>query len=502
MLSSNTIIKESFKLYRYPQFLTSIYQGAKKIPLKQHITGNKTAHTILWFFTLVAIMIFIPSLEDYRLISAKQIRKMLTAKPTSNAPPTTILPQEAAVVQFQEPIEELPVTEAKTQTPVNEHSIEDATGHALDHFYASLTRTNAKELGAVTRIIHYGDSPLTADGITSTTRRLLQDQFGDSGHGFVLIDKPWGWYSHYGVLHSGNGKWTIDRIINRSLKDGAYGLGFVSFKSKTAGSIATFSTIERGHNGKSVSRFDIYYLAQPGGGQFSIEVDGIVQSVVSTDTPQTQSMVQSVNLPDGAHRLKLNTLGNGEVRLFGIVLERDQAGVVYDSIGINGAYIRLLTTTLNAEHWAAQLRERKPNLVILNYGTNESEFPQVVNESYLQDLKTTIARLREALPEASILLMAPMDRAERNQEGELVTRAVIPKIVEYQRRAAQEMGVAFFDTYIAMGGEGTMANWYQAQPRLCTGDLTHPTAQGQEIIGRLLTDALLAGYQQYQQQNH
>jgi lysophospholipase L1-like esterase len=181
-----------------------------------------------------------------------------------------------------------------------------------------------------------------------------------------------------------------------------------------------------------------------------------------------------------------------------VVLEREAPGIVYDSIGINGAYIRLLTTTLNAEHWAAQLNARKPNLVILNYGTNESEYPKAINEQYVADLKTTIVNVRKALPKAAILLMAPMDRAERSSEGELVTRAIIPKIVEIQREVAEEMGVAFFDTYQAMGGEGTMARWYQARPKLCTGDLTHPTAQGQEIVGRLLTDALMAGYQEYE----
>ena len=42
----------------------------------------------------------------------------------------------------------------------------------------------------------------------------------------------------------------------------------------------------------------------------------------------------------------------------------------------------------------------------------------------------------------------------------------IPRIVALQQRVAHETGCAFFDTYTAMGGEGTMARWYGAHPRL------------------------------------
>lgn len=41
---------------------------------------------------------------------------------------------------------------------------------SLKAFYQALWRTEAKEPGAVTRILHYGDSPVTADSITGDVR--------------------------------------------------------------------------------------------------------------------------------------------------------------------------------------------------------------------------------------------------------------------------------------------------------------------------------------------
>src|SRR5579871_4617060 len=100
---------------------------------------------------------------------------------------------------------------------------------SLDTFYAALRRTESKEPGAVTRVLHYGDSPTTADSITSDVRRLLQARFGDAGHGFLLIAKPWAWYGHAGITLEGSG-WMIEPASQARARDGIHGLGGVSFR--------------------------------------------------------------------------------------------------------------------------------------------------------------------------------------------------------------------------------------------------------------------------------
>jgi len=60
-----------------------------------------------------------------------------------------------------------------------------------------------------------------------------------------------------------------------------------------------------------------------------------------------------------------------------------------------------------------------------------------------------------------------------------------------------ETGVAFFNTYEAMGGRGTMARWYAAEPRLVGADFIHPKPAGAKIVGELLYNALRDGYNEY-----
>ena len=74
---------------------------------------------------------------------------------------------------------------------------------------------------------------------------------------------------------------------------------------------------------------------------------------------------------------------------------------------------------------------------------------------------------------------------------------MIERIIEGQRAAAKAHGVAFWNTFDAMGGRGTMAKWRHTRPQLGNNDLSHPTPAGAEILGNLFSGAIFAGYEGY-----
>jgi lysophospholipase L1-like esterase len=144
-------------------------------------------------------------------------------------------------------------------------------------------------------------------------------------------------------------------------------------------------------------------------------------------------------------------------------------------------------------HWKDQLALRDAALIVFQYGTNESDLWKLDRESYEQALAGLIDELREAAGGASILVVAPLDRAE-DRDGRLQTRPVILDLVAIQERVALAHGAAFWSAFDAMGGEGSMARWVKARPQLGGGDLTHPTPLGAEILGDMLSDALVDAY--------
>ncbi len=117
-------------------------------------------------------------------------------------------------------------------------------------------------------------------------------------------------------------------------------------------------------------------------------------------------------LPPASRHFQIRVT-SGEVRAFGVRFEKPGPGIEYDSLGLNGAFVSVLAKAFNGEHWEAELQRLQPDLVIINYGTNESGYATFVDQSYGKELTEVVRRIRAALPEASILLMSPMDRGVR-----------------------------------------------------------------------------------------
>jgi len=365
----------------------------------------------------------------------------------------------------------------------------DDSNHGLDHFLEALWRTESRAAGAVTRIVHYGDSPTTADLITGDVRSLLQKRFGDAGHGFILVEKPWAWYQHQGVALDGSG-WQSSAASHFEARDGMFGLGGVSFIG--SGKAHSRIVLETGAH----SHFEVWFLRQPDGGRLVVSADGRTLGGIDTGGDAKTPGFASFDVPGGASGLELH-VEQGKVRVFGVSAEKSGDGVVYDSLGLNGASVTVLSRMFNAAHWAEELQHRNPQLVVINYGTNEADFAAFVDKGYEKELREAIRRLRDALPEASILVMGPMDRGHRTGPGQIETMPTIPRIVAIQKRVAQETGCGFFDTFAAMGGPGTMARWYTAQPRLVSADFIHPYPAGGKMIAATFTKEISLALNRY-----
>jgi lysophospholipase L1-like esterase len=392
---------------------------------------------------------------------------------------------------------ELPQVDPIVNGTLHELPIEDPTGHALDAFFARLARTDRQETGAVTRILHYGDSTIASDYVSGTVRRRLQARFGDAGHGFILIANPWEWYFHNDVLHYSLGEWEASRLAGPLAADGMYGLGGVSFSSYGGGD-ATFGTAPHGDFGRSASRFDLYYLEQPTGGDIEVSVHGGPVERFSTRGGSKVSRVHVVHTVDGESRLRVRAVGGGPVRLFGVALERDRPGIVYDALGAHAA-VAALWQRQDRAHWKDQFALRDPALVIFQYGTNESDLARLDLDEYERALAGLVDELHDVASGASILIVSPLDRAEW-KDGRVGTRPIIPDLVAVQRRVALAHGAAFWNTFEAMGGAGSMARWSKARPQLGGGDLTHPTPRGAELLGDMLSEAIVRAYVQRMRQ--
>lgn len=364
---------------------------------------------------------------------------------------------------------------------------------ALDGFYRALGRTARRERDAITRILYFGDSIIASDFVSGTLRKKLQQQFGDAGHGFVLIANPWPAYSHNGVNRFASVGWRVSRIVGPIAPDGLHGLGGVSFRA-AAGTLARFGTAKEGRHGDAVSRFEIGYLEEPGAGKLEVLLDGKTQATIDTAGSVKKFASYEVRAPDGKHELEIVTRGKGTVRAFGVVLERNGPGVVLDALGVQGGQIRFLDEQ-DDTHFAEQLAWRQPSLLVYQFGANESNDGFLVPmEEYYQTMRAVLEKGKKAVPAAGCLVVGIMDRAAKVGDR-IVSMRVVPHLYREQKRAAAAAGCAFFDTYQAMGGQGSMPIWVRRG--LGQADLTHPSGVGSEVIGTWIYRALMDGYNAY-----
>ncbi len=425
--------------------------------------------------------------------------------------------------------------------------IEDPSGTALARFYEALER--ARTGAGQARLLFYGASHVASDLFTNGIRQRLQAEFGEGGAGFLFPAKPWRWYRHSGIKLVRSLGWQTLRVRAARPREGLYGFAGVALESRAdrqaRGVISTRSNGEL--SGKS-SRFELFYLKQPDGGRMRVFIDGERVGSISTASSRHEAGYQLFEVPDGHHRFEVRAIGNGPIRIFGVAIERDTPGVVLDTVGIPGARASF-HALWNDALYREQLARRRPDLVVLAYGTNEASDDDLTIPFYEKGLREVMDRIKETIPAASCLLIGPSDLPRKLQypedeeqgvrsageqaadqesmpdaaiENEAAPdagvnafapagqpawpdaewyaergyepRPITSEIIAVQRGVARDYSCGFFDLVRFMGGEMSMVRWAAASPPLGSPDHIHYTLAGYRLLGEVLHRALLAGY--------
>lgn len=362
--------------------------------------------------------------------------------------------------------------------------IEDLSGHALDSFHAALARAAAGQGQA--RVAVFGASHVASDTWTATTRRLLQERFGNAGHGFVLPAEPWRSYRHSDVIvQSARRLWHAERFHMGQSVPERFGLAGVALVASDSRAWARLDT------GQSVATdLELYFERQPGGGSMALSIDGGPPVTIDTADALTRADYRHIEVSEGRHTLELRPLGNGPVKLYGVSTERRAPGVIVDALGINGSRIAsqlYWEPGLFAEH----LARRAPDLVVLAYGTNESGDDDVPIADYELRMREIVARVRAVRPTASCLLVGPSDRPIVSRDG-IAARPRTLDIIAAQRRVARDYRCGFFDLVAFGGGPLHMQQWSSASPPWAQRDRVHFTSRGYARLGESIARALVA----------
>ncbi len=361
---------------------------------------------------------------------------------------------------------------------------------AINGFFEKLKNTCNQKV----RILHIGDSHLQADVFTGEVRNRMEDFFGPGGRGLIFPYSAAQTHSAYNYRNYSDGEWEYSRNVQRSPH---FDLGVTGATIYTNDSAATFSFSFTPGVLKDINRkLKIFLRRSPNSFDLKLIIPETNDTLlIDCDSTDPKPYVEFV-IPKSASRfdfyLDKTEAHQYFLELYGVMMENpDNEGVVYMSVGINGAtYKSILRQSLMPEH----IQGIKPDLVVIDLGSNDFYLGGLNPSSLQSDLIQIIKLIRKYAPESDILISNTHDLYRRSRN---ITAC--KTFSEITRKIAFQYDCALYDYYHISGGQYSMMNWLAKN--LARRDKIHYSTPGYLFKAELFFNGLMNSYAHFLQQS-
>ena len=344
----------------------------------------------------------------------------------------------------------------------------------------------------VINVVHLGDSHIQAGHLSGRTMRLLQGAFGNAGRGWIApfklsrVNEPPDYY-----ILSNVKDWIAGRCIQVNPKC-PWGIGGIGIQ--TAARDIDFRLIIAPKNGYGYSFNKVLLYRDCKAAPMSPAVmDEELPTLMSLgEQPYDNLMVDTFTtacLVDTFVVRSIREQNQSKSNLYyGFMLMNGNPGVLYHSIGVNGAKY----TDYTNREYVRQLSLLKPSLLIVSLGTNESFGRNFNKESFEQQLDLFVRLVREEMPQTTLLISTPAEtykRIYKNKKAQYLRNENIAKIADVISSYTVKEGIACWDLYTITDGDNSCKKWFDAQ--MLGRDRVHFSRVGYEEQGNLLYKSLV-----------
>ena len=378
----------------------------------------------------------------------------------------------------------------------------------LNNFFSNLYHQKWKN--SKIRVMHYGDSQIECDRITSYIRNKLQIRFKGMGPGLLPAIQPYGSFFSIDQINTGNWKrFTVFGKVDTSIVHKNYGAmaAFSRYAPIMTDSVSDslyytagikFSSAKTSYRrAKKFSLLELYYGNLKKAAQIKVLIN---DSVVKTDSLITDTIfnVYSFKSDSLIDNIEIRFSGYDSPDVYGVSLD-DTIGMAVDNIALRGSSGTIFTR-INYEHLDLMLNKLDPSLVILQFGGNVMPYikPEKIN-SFGYYFGRQLKRLKKMRPNTSFIVIGPSDMSVKENE-KYITYQSLDSVNNVLKRASFNAGFAYWDMFKAMGGENSMPSWVNAEPALASKDYTHFTIKGAKLIANMFYNALMVDYEEYKKE--
>jgi lysophospholipase L1-like esterase len=174
--------------------------------------------------------------------------------------------------------------------------------------------------------------------------------------------------------------------------------------------------------------------------------------------------------------------------LYGISLDNNDPGVVYTSIGVNGASTK---SYLRAKLFTKHLKAIHPDLVIFCIGINDAYDPSFDPLVYESNYDTLVDWIRSVNPNAAFLFVTNNDSYYKKRTPNKRVFAARDAMI----RLSKKYNSGMWDMFNVMGGLGSCTKW--VKNGYAKKDKIHLTKKGYHLMGDLMFSALMKEYAEY-----
>lgn len=355
-------------------------------------------------------------------------------------------------------------------------------------FWEAAEQAAAK--GRILRVMHYGDSQIEMDHITSRLRSYMQETFGGGGPGMIpyrtIIGTP-------AVRQSTNGNLIHlssfgDSTVTRSR--GNYGPMMQCFRSSGEASVRINASNNKSVDDKvkAFSRIRLVYNSK----------SNSLRSILTDRTNSRSDTLQSDSTGVGSFAWTLDSVSTsinlktrGSADLYCITVDNGP-GVAVDNIPMRGCSGQQFTT-VNQNLLTQAYAQLDVGMIILQFGGNSVPYlkSEKAISTYCSSIGHQIDYIHQCCPKAKILFIGPSDMSTRHK-GKLQTYPMLPVLIDSLIATANNHGAAYWSIYHAMGGFNSMVNWNHQG--LAGSDYIHFSQRGADLMGDRLAEAFAENY--------
>lgn len=352
------------------------------------------------------------------------------------------------------------------------------TNEAATRFY------NAFHKEERTTIFHYGASHVQAEVMVTEARAALQKEFGDAGRGLVFNYGAANTYTSINYGSTKQGSWTYAKSFMRkpSLPLGVMGM---TVQSEEVGASLVWDFKKPIPTANH--RIRIFANNDTETPDFDVIVDNQTFSFTSEERSLFAGLpFYEIGYDGAVSSLQINLVSPGasgtKFTFYGVDFQNQgSGGLVYHSLGVGAAPMESM---LRLDAMPEQASVLKPDVVFLDFGTNNILYTNTLDTNIKAVVAKAIALFRSINPEVVIVLTTTQDLYYK---GKVITAGVAFR--DLMQDLARTHNCVFWNWFDQSGGLNSIRQW--AVDGYAQKDHIHLMWKGYRLKGQFIHHSVM-----------